>query len=99
MSKTLTYAKQEIFAELDKRLEDGIIEKTNADLIKKLVKNAETLDEAIQISELGTTYKKTGFHFDKRLDKTSTTIKYFKKNDNLSFEDKENPDLHTVCKN
>ena len=32
MSKTLTYAKQEIFAELDKRLEDGIIEKTNADL-------------------------------------------------------------------
>ena len=51
MSKTLTYAKQEIFAELDKRLEDGIIEKTNADLIKKLVKNAETLDEAIQISE------------------------------------------------
>ena len=89
MSKTLTYAKQEIFAELDKRLEDGIIEKTNADLIKKLVKNAETLDEAIQISELGTTYKKTGFHFDKRLDKTSTTIKYFKKNDNLSFEDKD----------
>lgn len=89
MSKTLTYAKQEIFAELDKRLEDGIIEKTNADLIKKLVNNAETLDEAIQISELGTTYKKTGFHFDKRLDKTSTTIKYFKKNDNLSFEDKD----------
>lgn len=89
MSKTLTYAKQEIVAELDKRLEDGIIEKTNADLIKKLVNNAETLDEAIQISELGTTYKKTGFHFDKRLDKTSTTIKYFKKNDNLSFEDKD----------
>ena len=89
MSKTLTYAKQEIFAELDKRLEDGIIEKTNAELIKKLVNSAETLDEAIQISELGTTYKKTGFHFDKRLDKTSTTIKYFKKNDNLSFEDKD----------
>lgn len=87
MSKTLTYAKQEIFAELDKRLEDGIIEKTNAELIKKLVNSAETLDEAIQISELGTTYKKTGFHFDKRLDKTDRTIKFFYKNKSLSFND------------
>lgn len=91
MAKTLEYAKQEIFAELDKRLEDGIIEKANADLIKKLVNNADNLDEAIQISELGTTYKKTGFHFDKRLDKTNNnpTIRYFKKNSNLSFEDKD----------
>lgn len=92
MSKTLEYAKQEIFAELDKRLEDGIIEKTNADLIKKLVNNADTLDEAIQIAELGTTYKKTGFHFDKRLDKTNKDnypIRYFKKHSNLSFEDKD----------
>ena len=92
MSKTLEYAKQEIFAELDKRLEDGIIEKANADLIKKLVNNADTLDEAIQIAELGTTYKKTGFHFDKRLDKTQKEkppIRYLKKNSNLSFEDED----------
>ncbi len=38
------------------------------------------------ITELGTTYKRTGFHFDKRLEKLSDTIKYFKKNDALSFE-------------
>lgn len=90
MAKTLEYAKQEIFAELDKRLEDGIIEKTNADLIKKLVNNADTLDEAIQIAELGTTYKKTGFHFDKRLDKQyegTPPLRFFKKNNDLSFKD------------
>ena len=90
MGKTLEYAKQEIFAELDKRLEDGIIEKTNADLIKKLVNNADSLDEAIQIAELGTKYKKTGFHFDKRLDKRyegTSPIRFFKKNNILSFED------------
>lgn len=96
MAKTLEYAKQEIFAELDKRLEDGIIEKTNADLIKKLVNNADSLDEAIQIAELGTTYKKTGFHFDKRLDKVRTEIKYLKKNEAFSFYDSESELTHKL---
>ena len=54
--------------------------------MKKLIEKADTLDEAIMITELGTTYKRTGFHFDKRLEKLSDTIKYFKKNDALSFE-------------
>lgn len=78
-------SKEQLIAEIDKRLEDKIIEKTNAELLKKLIKNADSLTEAISIAELGTTYKRTGFHFDKRLEKTENTIKYFKKNENLSF--------------
>ena len=83
-------SKEQLIAEIDKRLEDKIIEKTNAELLKKLIKNADSLTEAISIAELGTTYKRTGFHFDKRLEKTENTIKYFKKNENLSFVN--NPD-------
>ena len=82
--------KQEILADLEKRVNDKILEQSNFDLLKKLIENADTLDEAIKIAELGTTYKRTGFHFDKRLEKTSNTISYFKKNDTLSFiTDKE----------
>lgn len=82
--------KQEILADLEKRVNDKILEQSNFDLLKKLIENADNLDEAIKIAELGTTYKRTGFHFDKRLEKTSNTITYFKKNDTLSFiTDKE----------
>ena len=54
-------------------------------MLIKLIKNADSLDEAINIAALGTTYKRTGLHFDKRLEKMGTTIKYFKKNEELSF--------------
>ena len=87
MEYTLDNSKQELIAEIDRRVEDKIIEKSNADLIKKLIINADTLTEAIAIAELGTTYKRTGFHFDKRLEKTDNTIKYFVKNAELSFSD------------
>jgi len=79
-------SKQELIAEIDKRICDKIIEPTNADLLKKLICNADTLTEAISIASLGTTYKRTGFHFDKRLEKMGDTIKYFKKNEGLSFQ-------------
>lgn len=84
---SLEQSKAELIAEIDKRIADNIIEKTNADLLKKLINNAETLTESIAIAELGTTYKRTGFHFDKRLDKEkmTDTIKYLKKNETLSF--------------
>ncbi|MCL2085581.1 site-specific DNA-methyltransferase [Candidatus Saccharibacteria bacterium] len=78
--------KQDLIAEIDRRIEDKIIEQTNAGLLKKLINEAETTNEAIMIAELGTTYKRTGFHFDKRLEKMTDTIKYFKKNDELSFK-------------
>jgi len=77
--------KDEILVDLQQRVEDKILEPSNYDLLKKLVENADTLDEAIKIAELGTTYRRTGFHFDKKLEKQSDTISYFKKNEELSF--------------
>ena len=89
-------SKQELIAEIDRRIDDKIIERTNADLLKKLIKNAESLTEAISIAELGTTYKRTGFHFDKRLEKMGDTIKYFRKNADLSFKTTENAQTHKL---
>lgn len=60
MEHTLENSKQGLIAEIDRRVNDKIIEKSNADLIKKLINNADTLTEAIAIAELGTTYKRTG---------------------------------------
>ncbi|MDO8659418.1 MAG: site-specific DNA-methyltransferase [Candidatus Parcubacteria bacterium] len=92
MTNELQKVKDDLIAEIDKRIVDKIIEKTNADLLKKLIEQAETINEAIMIAELGTTYKRTGFHFDKRLEKMTDTVKYFKKNKKLSFvQDKKSP--------
>lgn len=77
--------KLDLISQIDKRLEDNVIEPTNATLLKKLIQNAETVTEAMMIAELGTTYKRTGFHFDKRLEKMGNDIKYLKKNEELSF--------------
>lgn len=41
MDKKIEQSRQELLIELDRRVEDGIIEKSNADLLKKLVQNAE----------------------------------------------------------
>jgi len=85
ITNNIQKVKDDLIAELDKRVADKIIEKKNADLLKKLINQAETTNEAIMIAELGTTYKRTGFHFDKRLEKMTDTIKYLKKNEKLSF--------------
>ena len=92
----LEQSKQELLAEIDRRIEDKIIEQTNADLLKKLINNADTLTEAVAIAELGTTYRRTGLHFDKRLEKFTDTIKYFKKNDELSFRTDEKGLTHKL---
>ncbi len=88
--------RKELIKEIEKRLKDNIIEKTNADILIKLIENAEDLKEAIAIAELGTTYKRTGFHFDKRLEKKGNTIKYFKKNKELSFSDGRGGAVHKL---
>lgn len=85
-----------LIAEIEKRVSDKILEQTNADLLIKLIKNADSLDEAINIAALGTTYRRTGLHFDKRLEKMSNTIKYFKKNDALSFHTDDNKPTHKL---
>ncbi len=96
MTKEIKKVKDDLIAEIDKRIADKIIENTNADLLKKLIANAETINEAIMIAELGTTYKRTGFHFDKRLEKMTDTIKYFKKNEKLSFVTDKNALTHKL---
>lgn len=77
--------KQSLIEEINKRVQDKILEPANAELLKKLINNAESSEEAINIAALGTTYKRTGLHFDKRLEKMTDSIKYFKKNEELSF--------------
>ena len=84
--------KESLLAEIDQRVTDHVLEPTNAELLKKLILQADDDNEAMMIAELGTTYKKTGFHFDKRLEKMSNSIRYFKKNEKLSFRtDEEMP--------
>lgn len=77
--------KDELCADLERRVSDRILEPTNAELLKKLIVNAESDNEAMMIAELGTTYKRTGLHFDKRLEKMTNEISYFRKNNKLSF--------------
>jgi len=96
MTNNIKKVKDDLIAEIDKRIADKIIEKTNADLLKKLITNAETVNEAIMIAELGTTYKRTGFHFDKRLEKMTDTINYFKKSEKLSFVQDKNALTHKL---
>lgn len=93
---TLEQSKLELITGIEKRVSEKIIEQSNADLLIKLIKNAESLTEAIAIAELGTTYKRTGLHFDKRLEKFENTIKYFSKNEDLSFKTDDNAITHKL---
>lgn len=81
--------KQQLIDAINERVSDRVTERANADLIIKLINKAESSDEAFAIAELGTTYKRTGFHWDKRFDReqVDNTIRYLKKNDSLSFSD------------
>lgn len=88
--------KEDLLAELERRVEDKIMEPTNAALLKKLITNADNDDEAMCIAELGTTYKRTGLHFDRRLEKMTSDIRYFKKNEKLSFHTDDSKPTHKL---
>ena len=88
--------RQGLIDEIDKRVEDRVLQKTNADLLKKLIINADNDNEASLIAALGTTYKRTGLHYDKRLEKMDNSIKYFKKNETLSFQTDETKPTHKL---
>lgn len=92
----LQRVKDDLYKELEQRVQDRILEQTNSDLLTKLINNAETVVEAQAIAELGTTYKRTGLHFDKRLEITTDTIKYLKKNEELSFINDKNDLTHKL---
>ncbi|HEA8165075.1 TPA: site-specific DNA-methyltransferase [Campylobacter coli] len=85
--QSLQELKQEEKIKILDRANNGILEKENADFLIKLIDNAENKTEVLKISALGMTYKRTGFHFDVRLEKNEgQTIRYLKKNENLSFD-------------
>lgn len=88
--------KEDLIAELERRVEDKIMEPTNAALLKKLITKADNDDEAMCIAELGTTYKRTGLHFDRRLEKMTSDIRYFKKNEKLSFHTDDSKPTHKL---
>ena len=60
---------QSLIDEINQRVQDKILEQSNANLLIKLINNADSLEEAISIATLGTVYKKTGFHFTPKLEK------------------------------
>ncbi|MGI0407294.1 site-specific DNA-methyltransferase [Helicobacter himalayensis] len=95
-TSSLAQLKANLIEELKQRVEDKIIEENNAELLEKLIKNAETKAEALSISALGTTYKRTGFHFDKRLEKQSEAIHYLAKDETLSFRDSNSALTHSL---
>lgn len=86
----LDQVKKSLVEEIEQRVLDKIIEPTNAELLIELIENTNSIQKAISIAELGTTYKRTGFHFDKRLEKFGNHIKYLKKNEALSFNNGSN---------
>ena len=88
--------KNELINDLEEKQDNKILEPTNVELLTKLIRNADNITEAMAIAELGTTYKSTGFHFDKRLEKIGDTIKYLEKNENLSFVNDENKLTHKL---
>ena len=87
---------QSLIDEINKRVQDKILEPVNASLLIKLINNADSLEEAISIATLGTVYKKTGFHFTPKLEKQGNTIHYFKKNDKLSFQTDDSKPTHKL---
>ncbi len=88
--------KKELIGEIKRRVADKILEPTNAELLEKLISKAESDNEAMSIAELGTTYKRTGLHFDKRLEKMSDAIHYFEKNEQLSFSTNKDALTHKL---
>jgi len=75
-----------LISDLERRVEDGILEKNNLVFIKKLLEKAEDESEAITICKLATTYNKTGLIYDKKLEISNDSINYLKKNEKLSFD-------------
>jgi len=87
--------KSDLIREIDERVEDKILEPSNAQLLRKLIGKAENINEAISIAQMGTIFRQTGFHYDIRLEKTRD-IKYFKKNETLSFHVNDDAPTHKL---
>lgn len=96
METNLQEIKEDLIRELNEKKDNGILEPSNVVLLSKLINNAETIKEAEAIAGLGTIYKRTGFHFDHRLEYDSRDIKYFTKNEALSFVTDKDAKTHKL---
>ena len=96
METNFEQIKEDLKRDLLEKQENKILEESNVKLLCKLIDNADNVQEAIAIAELGTTYKRTGFHFDKRLEHSDNTIRYLVKNEQLSFETDKNSLTHKL---
>ena len=96
MAQTIEQIKKELIEELNQRVSDKILEQSNAALLSKLINGADSISEAISIAQLGTTYKRTGLHYDKRLEVFGDDIKYFRKNEFLSFKTDDKKPLNKL---
>lgn len=92
----LNRLKQDLIEEIDQRVKDRILEPTNAGLLRKLIRQADNENEAISIAALGTTYKRTGLHFDKRFERMTDDISYFRRNTALSFHSDDSKLTHKL---
>lgn len=96
MQGNLAQVKSDILDELKMRVEDRILEPNNYEVLCKLINKADSISEAQAIAALGTTYKKTGFHFDARLENLSNDIHFLAKDKALSFENDKNAITHKL---
>lgn len=96
IQNNLAQVKSDILAELKMRVEDRILEPNNYEVLCKLINKADSISEAQAIAALGTTYKKTGFHFDPRLENLSNDIHFLAKDKALSFENDKNAITHKL---
>ncbi len=94
--KNLSQLKQDMLSEIRQRMDDKVLERSNAELLEKLIAGADSDDEAIKIMSLGTTYKKSGLHYEKRLEKMDNSIRYFRKNESLSFHTDDDKPTHKL---
>ena len=86
MTQSAIELKKQYKIEIQDLADKGIIETENARFLQNLIEKSESVEELIKIKALGTRYQRTGFHFDVRFEIAGdNTIKYFKKNQELSF--------------
>lgn len=93
---SLEELKSEQIAKIKDRNQKDILESENAKFLIRLIEEAKSKSDVLKLSSLGMSLKRTGFHFDVRLEKEDRTVKYLAKDENLSFVNDENRPTHKL---
>ncbi len=83
--QSLEEFKQQEIQRIKEKNEAGILETQNAEFLIKLIQKTGNAKEVLQLVALGINYKRKGFHFDVRLEKSTRNISYLKRREDLSF--------------